>query len=709
MSRGVYLIGSEPRSGRTLAAVGIMEAFSIRVHQPALFRPVVAERPDRDPLIAFFHDRYGLPFPYEALYGVTQKVALERIDSPDKREELYGRILEKYRQLESEGGFILVVGTGYRSAAPLLEFDFNTDLANHLGLPILPVVNAFEKPLEVVIQAVRGLAETLKVKRCEVLAFIVNRVDPDCREEIADGLRRALIENFALFTLPEHPLLEQPTIRDIAQALKAERVSGEPDSFDGLVHHFKVAAMELPNFLDHLEEGSLVIAPGDRSDIILGTLVAAQSRVFPRIAGLLLSGGLKPAPQVMRLLESLPLANLPVLTVEADTFTTALQASRVEAGPVTEDRRKLAAAAGLIESFIDVPALLGRIAVARPERVTPLMFQHELLQRAQRELRHIVLPEGEEERILRAAEIILLRRVCRLTLLGKVETVKQRIAALGLSLEGVPIIDPVASELREECAEAYYQARRHKGVSREMAYDTLADVSYFGTMMVHRGLVDGMVSGAVHTTAHTIRPALEFVKIRPGSLVVSGIFFMCLPDRVLIYGDCAVNPEPTAEELADIAVNSALTASAFGIEPRVAMLSYSSGDSGKGPEVDKVREATRLARERQPGLKVDGPIQYDAAIDLEVGRLKMPGSEVAGRATVFIFPDLNSGNSAYKAVQRAAGALAIGPVLQGLKKPVNDLSRGASVPDIVNTIAITAVQAQQAGVFLEYPGKKGAA
>ena len=383
------------------------------------------------------------------------------------------------------------------------------------------------------------------------------------------------------------------------------------------------------------------------------------------------------------------------MTVDTDTFITALEAGRVEPGLVTEDQRKLAAAAGLIESFIDVPALLGRITVPRPDRVTPLMFQHTLLERARRELRHIVLPEGEEERILRAAEIILLRKVCRLTLLGKVEAVHQKIAALGLSLADVPIIDPSASDLRREFAEAYFQARKHKGISLEMAYDTLADVSYFGTMMVHRGLLDGMVSGAVHTTAHTIRPALEFVKTRPGSRVVSGVFFMCLPDRVLVYGDCAVNPEPTAEELADIAVNSALTAAAFGIEPRVAMLSYSTGDSGKGPEVDKVREATRLARELRPDLKVEGPIQYDAAIDAEVARVKMPQSEVAGRATVFIFPDLNAGNSAYKAVQRAAGALAIGPVLQGLNKPVNDLSRGASVADIVNTIAITAVQAQQ--------------
>jgi phosphate acetyltransferase len=577
----------------------------------------------------------------------------------------------------------------------MLEFDFNTDLARHLGLPVMPVVKGFGKPLESIIQAVHGLGETLKEKRCDLLAFVVNRVDPDNRDRIDAGLRQAHGGPHPIFILPEHPLLEKPTVRDIAKALKAEQLSGEPEALDGLVHHFKVAAMELPHFLDHLEESSLVIAPGDRSDIILGTLAADRSRAFPRIAGLLLSGGQEPAPQIMRLLDDWSRTIPPVLCVATDTFTTALQASRVEPGLVTEDQRKLAAAAGMIGSSLDLSFLLKRLSLAGSDLMTPLMFQHNLLNKARQEIRHIVLPEGEEERILRAAEIMLLHKACRITLLGKIDEVNKKIAALGLSLEGVPIIDPGVSEWRQGFAETYYQARRHKGISRGLAFDTLADLSYFGTMMVHLGRADGLVSGSVHTTAHTIRPALEFVKTRPGTRVVSSIFFMCLPDRVLVYGDCAVNPDPTAEELADIAANAAATAAAFGIEPRVAMLSYSTGESGKGPEVEKVREATRLARSRFPQLKIEGPIQYDAAIDAEVARVKLPASEVAGRATVFIFPDLNSGNSAYKAVQRTAGALAIGPVLQGLNKPVNDLSRGASVADIVNTIAITAIQAQE--------------
>jgi phosphate acetyltransferase len=305
-----------------------------------------------------------------------------------------------------------------------------------------------------------------------------------------------------------------------------------------------------------------------------------------------------------------------------------------------------------------------------------------------------VLPEGTEERILRAAEILLLRDVVNLTLLGNPEEVRQKISSLGIEAEGINIIDPLSSRVRELYAHTYHEMRTHKGVSQEMAFDVMADSSYFATLMVYHGHADGMVSGAVHTTSHTIRPAFEVIRTRPGFSIVSSVFFMCLPDRVLVFGDCAVNPDPSAEQLADIAVSSVETAKMFGIEPYVAMLSYSTGESGKGEEVEKVRKATSLVKELRPDIKIEGPIQYDAAIDVGVARTKLPGSEVAGHATVFVFPDLNTGNTTYKAVQRSANAVAIGPVLQGLKKPVNDLSRGCTVTDIVNTVAITAIQAQ---------------
>jgi phosphate acetyltransferase len=355
----------------------------------------------------------------------------------------------------------------------------------------------------------------------------------------------------------------------------------------------------------------------------------------------------------------------------------------------------VATALGLFERHVNVDELASRIELTRSDRVTPLMFEYELIERARADRQRIVLPEGTDDRVLEATQLLLRRDVVDLVLLGDVDAVRTRADMLGLDLGDTPIIDPSTASERDDYARRYHELRSHKGITLEQAHDTIADVSYFGTMMVHVGAVDGMVSGAAHTTGHTIRPAFEFIKTREGVDVVSSVFFMLLPDRVLVYGDCAVNPNPTAEQLADIAISSAATAARFGIEPLVAMLSYSTGESGSGEDVDRVREATMLARQRRPDLKIDGPIQYDASIDPSVARTKMPGSEVAGHATVFIFPDLNTGNNTYKAVQRSAGAGAIGPVLQGLNKPVNDLSRGCTVADIVNTVAITAIQAQE--------------
>jgi phosphate acetyltransferase len=452
--------------------------------------------------------------------------------------------------------------------------------------------------------------------------------------------------------------------------------------------------MQVPDFLDHLEEGSLVMTPGDRADIILACLTSYPSTACPQIAGLLLTGALKPAPQLEKLLAGLGKPPFAVLSVTSDTFTTAMNVNQVSSTLAPENEHKIAAALGLVEASIPLPELEQSLATERDTRVTPLMFEYELVQRARVKTQHIVLPEGSEERILRAAEILTLRGVVKLTLLGNTDEIQQKIHALGLHLEGVDIVDPLYSELREQYADTYYNLRRHKGISSSMASDAMADVSYFGTMMVHHEHADGMVSGAVHTTQHTIRPAFEIIKTRPGTSLVSSVFFMCLEDRVLVYGDCAVNPDPDAKQLADIAVSSADTARLFGVEPRIAMLSYSTGASGKGAAVDKVREATQIAKDLRPDIMIEGPIQYDAAIDAGVARTKLPESQVAGSANVFIFPDLNTGNNTYKAVQRSADAVAIGPVLQGLNKPVNDLSRGCTVTDIVNTVVITAVQAQ---------------
>jgi phosphate acetyltransferase len=456
--------------------------------------------------------------------------------------------------------------------------------------------------------------------------------------------------------------------------------------------------MELPNFLKYLQEGTVVITPGDRADILLATVLADLSGSYPRLAGIILTGGLKPADSVKKLVDGFNnKSKLPIISVETDTFTTAIHVSKVEGALVADNKRKIASALGIFEAGVNIRELGDRLTGSSSKRITPLMFEYDLVQRAKSQKQHIVLPEGEEPRILQAAELLLLRQVCEITLLGNQKKIHQQVSALGLNLDRANIIDPTASYFRKDYAQTYHELRKHKGVTKEAAFDIMADPSYYGTMMVYKGHAGGMVSGAINTTAHTIRPALEFVKMKPGCSIVSSVFFLCLADRVLVFGDCAVNPNPDEQQLADIAISSADTALAFGIEPKVAMLSYATGDSGKGKDVDKVREAMRIAKEARPDLKMEGPIQFDAAADPEVARIKLPNSEIAGKATVFIFPDLNTGNNTYKAVQRSANALAIGPVLQGLNKPVNDLSRGCTVADIVNTVAITAIQAHATG------------
>jgi phosphate acetyltransferase len=408
---------------------------------------------------------------------------------------------------------------------------------------------------------------------------------------------------------------------------------------------------------------------------------------------IILNGGLELHPSIAALVSGLG-QRLPIIATKLGTFETAGKVAATRGRVTPSSHRKIDTAIELMDSHVDTADLLAQLAIPIPTVVTPQMFTFQLLDRARADRKRIVLPEGEDDRILRAAGRLLQRNVAELTILGDEPQIRARAAELGVDLSDAKVLNPRTSELCDKFAEQYAELRKHKGVTVEQAREIIHDVSYFGTMLVHNDMVDGMVSGAMHTTAHTVRPAFEIIKTQPGITTVSSIFLMCLADRVLAYGDCAIVPNPTSEQLADIAITSARTAAQFGIEPRVAMLSYSTGTSGTGADVDKVRAATELVRERQPDLLVDGPIQYDAAVDPTTAASKMPDSLVAGRATVLIFPDLNTGNNTYKAVQRSAGAIAIGPVLQGLNKPVNDLSRGALIEDIVNTVAITAIQAQ---------------
>ncbi len=694
MANSLYIAAMEPGSGKSIVSLGIMEMLSRRIRRLGYFRPVVPSAKTPDDNTRLIKGRYHLDLDDEEICAYTH-VDARNLFAEGRVDTLMKNIQKKYKQLEKKSSFILCEGTDFTGVGSAFEFDFNADVANNLGCPILALINGHGKSMDETIDAMQVAQQLFEEKGCTVAATIINRVHPDRIEGVTRQLQHMGLENEPIYILPEEPSLGMPTVGEIARCLKAQILYCKPEGLNRDVHDFKIAAMNLPHFLDRIKDGDLIITPGDRADVILGSLATTVSDSYPNIAGLLLTGGLPPEPSVQRLIKGFKnYSPIPVISVDTDTYTTAINATGVPSVLVPENDRKIASALGLFESHVDLNEIEKRIEVIRSTRVTPLMFEYELIERAKAKRQHVVLPEGQEERILRAAEILLRRAVVDITLLGNPDEIQSKVSLLSLDLGDIQVIDPLTSELREGFAQTYFDLRKHKGISEEMARDTVTEVSSFGTLMVYENLADGMISGAIHTTGETIRPALRIIGTQPGISVVSSVFLMCMADRVLVYGDCAVNPDPNAEQLAEIAISSAETAAIYDIEPRIAMCSYSTGDSGKGKDVDKVIQATRIVKDRRPDLKVEGPIQYDAAVDVGVARTKMPGSEVAGRATVFIFPDLNTGNNLYKAVQRSANAVAIGPIMQGLNKPVNDLSRGCTVPDIVNTVAITAIQAQ---------------
>lgn len=672
MTRAVYVAAGEAGSNKGTVALGLVELLSRQVETVGVFRPVVRAGRE-DALINTVRSRFQLALPYEACAGVTYDEVHADV------ERAAGDIVARYRALARRCDAVVVVGTDYTDVGAPTEFGFNARLAADLGTPVINVVSGRDRTAAQIAAAVELSSRELAQQHAHELAVVVTR---------AAAGPLAIAHPTPLFVLPETPSLRAPTVADLLDACDGTFFLGQRDGLGREVSALMVGAMSLPNILDRYTEGAAVIIPSDRAAALLPGLIAAHvSPGFPALAAVVVTGGTDlPAP-VDRLLRGMAIP-LPVIATDHDTFDTATRLSAVEGRFTPEAGGKIDTALRLVAEHVDGRLLLERLAIAKTDVVTPLMFEYELLDRARARRRHIVLPEGEEPRILRAADILLRRGVAELTLLGDEERIRTQAAQLGLDLAGAGVLSPFDPELRERFAREYARARAHRGMTVELARDTVTDVSYFGTLMVHTGMADGMVSGAAHTTAHTIRPAFEILRLG----LVSSVFFMCLADRVLVYGDCAVNPDPAAGQLADIAIASAHTAELFGVEPRIAMLSYSTGASGAGADVDKVRTATELVRERRPDLQVEGPIQYDAAVDPAVALTKMPGSQVAGRATVFVVPDLNTGNNLYKGVQRSAGAVAVGPVLQGLAKPVNDLSRGATVADIVTTVAVTAAQ-----------------
>lgn len=726
-SSAVYVAAPEGDTGKSTIALGLLRILAGTVQRVGVFRPVTlasrnGDAPARDRIVEMLLQHTTVDLRYEDCVGVTNARVHEDRDSA------LTEIVDRYHVVARQCDVVVILGTDYTGVPSPTEFDFNATLAVNLGAPVLLVIRGAGRTPEEIATNARLTLDELRTDHAHPVGVVANRCDVDELEAIQAELSSL---DVPAWTLPNQALLTAPTMGELKDTVGGTLYSGDPALLDREVMAVMVGGMTGDRILERLVDGMVVIVPADRTDAVLAILGAHAAEGFPSLAGMIWNGGVRPNEAMSRLVHGMR-STLPIVCTEHGTYDTARLAADTRGRVYSGSGRKVETALSLMEKHVDTEQLLARLRVDTPDVMTPQMFEYQLLERARADRRHIVLPEGDDDRILHAAGRLLRREVADLTILGDPDAIRRRADELGIDLTGAQLLNPRTSEHAERFAREYAELRKHKGMTMDVARDRILDISYFATMMVHTGLADGMVSGAAHTTAHTIRPALEIIRTRPGVKTVSSVFLMCLADHVLAFGDCAVVPDPTAEQLADIALSSAETAARFGIDPRVALLSYSTGDSGSGADVDKVREATDLVRSRisEAGsaeaeaeaeanasaaptdaeadasaaptgpadsivnLVVDGPLQFDAAVDPTVARKKMPESPVAGQATVLVFPDLNTGNNTYKAVQRTAGAVAIGPVLQGLRKPINDLSRGALVEDIVNTVAITAVQAQ---------------
>ena len=693
MNNGIYIATLEAQSGKSLVSLGLMQLALTKLPKVGYFRPIIDDS-KKDNHIETLFKHFKIQQAYESAFAFTQSEYLDHINQ-GKQDELLDTIIARYKKLEEQYKFILVEGSDFSSEGNFLEFDLNVLIAKNLGLPAILIGSGLGKNKKEFSASLQLAYTAFREEEVEVLAVIANKIKPKNVELVQHLLKELLPKKAACYVVPRMEELLQPTLKEINEVLQGTVLFGE-QHLGNRSGKFKVGAMQLRHFLTHLEQNSLVITPGDRGDIILAVLQANISDNYPQISGIILTGGVLPEEPILKLIEGLTTV-IPIIAVKEGTFKVANAIGGIKANIQADNQFKIDASIAAFQRHIASETLLNKLLNYESKVVTPRMFQYSLIQKARKQKKRIVLPEGLDSRILQAAARLIALDLVELTILGDPQLIKNKCSAEGVSLdfEKVELIDPVHADFFEDYVDCFYELRKHKGVTLEDAREVMSDVSYFGTMMIYKDHADGMVSGAAHTTGHTIKPALQFIKTKPKVSLVSSVFFMCLDDRVSVFGDCAINPNPNASQLAEIAISSAESSMNFGIEPRIAMLSYSSGSSGKGADVDKVREATEIVKQKRPDLKIEGPIQYDAAVDKTVGKSKLPNSEVAGNATVLIFPDLNTGNNTYKAVQRETGAMAIGPMLQGLNKPVNDLSRGCTIDDIFNTVVLTAIQAQE--------------
>jgi len=689
--KSLFIAAQDINAGTLFVSMGMMEILKRNLHRVAFFRPIIYKNDVVDGDIDFMIKRYNLEIEYKDSFGfdvayVEDMIAFNRTD------KLVNQIMTKFKKLENEYDFVLCEGIRRSFLSTNINYDLNVMIAQNLGSAYINIINAKERSAKEVYESIKLEEKNISSLGSTHFATFVNRLDENKYKQLEKKIKSC---DCTTYLLPESEELSLISIGDVIETLNAKKVLVRPEDYTRNIRSVKVAALSLDNFLEHIEEDDLVIVPPDRSDIILGLLGALYSSAYPNISAIVFPFDMKLHPNIKKLILGLENFTIPLISVKTDTYETARNLLKLHSRIRVSSERKIALSLGLFNSSIDIQYIEKKIANSVSNVMTPLMFEYQLFEKARSNRKRVVLPEASDERILRAAEIILHRDVAEITLLGKKEKLIENGLRLGIDISKASFIDPTNSPYLEEFSETLYEMRKEKGLTKSAAKDAVTHINYFATMMVHLGYADGMVSGAIGSTGETIRPALQIIKTKPNISIVSSVFFMCLKTKVLVYGDCAVNQDPNANELAQIAISSAATAMAFGVDAKVAMLSYSTGASGSGVDVDKVREATKIVKELSPETLVEGPIQYDAAVNKSVARKKLPNSKVAGEANVLVFPDLNTGNNTYKAVQRSSDAVAIGPILQGLNKPVNDLSRGCLVADIVNTVAITAIQAGQ--------------
>jgi phosphate acetyltransferase len=707
MTRTLLVVPAAAGASLARTCLGLVRALDRRGVNVAFVKPVAQPRadggPDRSIALAAATTALRPPAPLSTAH-LEQQLGSGGLDA------VLEKVVAAWQPVHDRSDVVVVEGLS-PGPAKLYASGLNQALAKAVDADVLLVASwpaagaasgedRTEDAVDLVPagDAVKRLAESLAItasgywsgEHTRVVGCVVNGMpseDPSVAAQLGAALAQAGLRLIA--AVPHRPELTWLRVRDLVREL-SPRVLSEGD-LSRRIKEVAVFAQGVPGGLRVLTEGRLVVVPGDRHDVVMAACLAALSGT--RLAALLLTAGTEPDPRVWQLTGAACATGLPVLVVDENSYETATRVHDLDPGLPIDDLERIEGVIDNIADALDAGWLEALRSSSRSRRLSPAAFRFQLVERARAADACVVLPEGTEPRIVQAAVACAERGIARSVLLGPPDQVAGLARSLGLRLPaGVTVVDPQAAAERYVAPLA--QLRRHKGWTEEMARDYLADPIMVGTMMLKQGEVDGMVAGAVHTTAATVRPALQILGTRPGSRLVSSVFFMCLPDEVVVYGDCAINPRPGAEDLADIAIQSAASARALGIEPRVAMISFSTGTSGTGSDVDKVAEATRIVREREPGLAVDGPLQYDAAAIASVAQSKRPDSAVAGRASVFIFPDLDTGNTTYKAVQRSAQVVSIGPMLQGLAKPVNDLSRGALVDDIVYTLALTAIQSR---------------